>query len=181
MIGTTGTAPEPLAPGRSLGGAFAALRIFIGLVWLSNALAKVFDVTVIDWGFFSFNLITRGTARGILTDAAARTQITALGTFYRDFVLPHWGVFGILLTLGELAVGLGLLFGVATRLAALGGLLLIAPIWLMLWHTNGYLWEYPLALFPLLLLAIVPAGRVLGLDRGLAPGSTAGGRFHPQH
>ncbi|PZS23466.1 MAG: hypothetical protein DLM60_02590, partial [Pseudonocardiales bacterium] len=162
MIDTTGTAPELLAPARSLGGAFAALRIFIGLVWLSNALAKVFDVAVVDWGFFSFNLITRGIARAILTDAAAKTQITPLGAFYRDVVLPHWGVFGILLTLAELAVGLGLLFGVATRLAAVGGLLLIGPIWLMLWHTNGYLWEYPLDLFPLLLLAIVPAGRFFG-------------------
>ncbi|MGH3570618.1 MAG: hypothetical protein ACRDUW_02120 [Pseudonocardiaceae bacterium] len=50
-------------PGRSRTGAlaqgFAALRIFIGLVWLSNALAKVTDVGVVDWGFFSFNLITR--------------------------------------------------------------------------------------------------------------------------
>ncbi len=59
------------------------------------------------------------------------------------------------------------LFGIATRLAAVGGLLL-TPIWVMLWHTNLYLWEYPLDLFPLLLLAIVPAGRVFGLDHRLA-------------
>jgi thiosulfate dehydrogenase (quinone) large subunit len=62
-----------------------------------------------------------------------------------------------------------LIFGVATRLAAVGGLLLLAPIWVMLWHTGGYLWEYPAEdLVPLLLLAIVPAGRVLGFDRQLA-------------
>ncbi|MGH3570636.1 MAG: DoxX family membrane protein [Pseudonocardiaceae bacterium] len=168
MIDTTDGAPERLVPARSMAGAFAALRIFIGLVWLSNALAKVFDVAVVDGGFFSFNVITRGIARGILTDASSKTQIVPLGGFYRDVVLPNWGFFGVLLTLAELAVGLGLLFGVATRLAAVGGLLLIGPIWIMLWHTGGYLWEYPLDLFPLVLLAVVPAGRVLGFDRTLA-------------
>jgi hypothetical protein len=35
-------------------------------------------------------------------------------------------------------------------------------------HKNHYLWEYPNELFPLLLLAIVPAGRVFGQDRTLA-------------
>ncbi len=165
----TRKAPELSALPGAQARAFAALRIFMGLVWLSNALAKVFGVAVVDWGFFSFNLITKDIARGILTDAAGRTQIAPLGAFYRDVVLPNWGLFGTLLTLAELAVGLGLLFGVATRLAAVGGLLLIGPIWVMLWHTGAYLWDYPLDLFPLLLLAIVPAGRVLGLDRALAP------------
>jgi hypothetical protein len=42
----------------------------------------------------------------------------------------------------------------------------------MLWHTNLYLWEYPLDLIPLVVFAIVPAGRILGLDRALAA------RFH---
>jgi len=60
--------------------------------------------------------------------------------------------------------------GLATRLAAVGGLLLIAPIWVMLWHTGLYLWEYPAEdLIPLALLATVPAGRVGGLDSRLAP------------
>ncbi|MEV8615275.1 hypothetical protein AB0383_46535 [Amycolatopsis sp. NPDC051373] len=61
-------------------------------------------------------------------------------------------------------MAIGLTFGLLTRVAAIGGLLLLGPIWLMLLHTNQYLWTYPLDLFPLLLLAIVPAGRVAGLD-----------------
>lgn len=153
--------------------AFVALRIFTGLVWLTNGLAKLFDVGSFDWGFFSFNLITRGSAQFIATDASGKTQIAPLGALYRDLILPNWGFFGTFLTVAELAVGLGLIFGVATRLAAVGGLALIGPIWVMLWHTGGYLWEYPAEdLFPLVLLAIVPAGRVGGLDRRLAP------RFH---
>jgi len=121
-------------------------------------------------GFFSFNLVTRGSAQFIATGAAGKTQIAPLGAFYRDVVLPNWGFFGAFLTVAELAIGLGLIFGVATRLAAVGGLALIGPIWVMLWHTGGYLWEYPAEdLFPLLLLAIVPAGRTFGLDARLAP------------
>jgi len=44
---------------------FAALRIFMGLVWVSNALAKVFSSGSFDLGFFSFNLITRDAAQRI--------------------------------------------------------------------------------------------------------------------
>src|SRR4029450_487565 len=115
--------------------------------------------------------ITLGAARGIATDASAKTYIAPLGAVYRDVVLPHWGVFGAVLTAAEF--GLGLLFGVATRLAAVGGLLLLTPIWVMLWDRGQYLWTYPAEdLFPLLLLAIVPAGRGFGGAQHLAT------RFH---
>jgi uncharacterized membrane protein YphA (DoxX/SURF4 family) len=109
-------------------------------------------------------------ARGIAADASSKTYFTPLGAFYRDVVLPNWGFFGVFLTIAELAVGIGLLFGIASRLAAVGGLLLLVPIWLMLLHTGLYLWEYPAEdLLPLLLLAIVPTGRLFGADKVLAP------------
>ncbi|MEP6851429.1 MAG: hypothetical protein ABJA87_02020 [bacterium] len=147
---------------------FTALRIFIGLVWLSNGLAKVFEKNNYDLGFFSFNLVDKGTARAILTEGAARTGIRPLGAFYQHAVLPYWGPWSVFLTLAELAVGVGLILGIASRLAAVGGLLLIGPVWIMLWHANHYLWEYPAEdLFPLVLLAIAPAGRYSGLDRQL--------------
>jgi thiosulfate dehydrogenase (quinone) large subunit len=158
------------APTTTMARAFAALRIFTGLVWLTNGLAKLTDIGKVDWGFFSFNLITKGAAQVIANDATTKTHIPALGALYRDVVLAHWGFFGTFLTVAELAIGLGLVFGVLTRLAAVGGLLLIAPIWIMLWPAGGYLWEYPAEdLFPLVLLTIVPAGRVGGLDRHIAP------------
>ncbi len=148
---------------------FTVLRVFIGMVWLSNGLAKVFETNKYDLGFFSFNLVDKSTARGILTDAAHRTGIRPLGGFYEHAVLPHWGLWSVFLTLAELAVGVGLVFGIASRLAAVGGLLLIGPVWIMLWHTNRYLWEYPIEdLLPLVLLAIAPAGRHRGFDSRLA-------------
>lgn len=147
---------------------FTVLRIFTGLVFVTNGLAKVLGTGSIDLGFFSFTLITKGSARDILTNAAAKTGIRPLGGFYQHAVLPAWGFWGVFLTLAELAVGIGLLLGIASRLAAVGGLLLIGPIWIMLWHTHLYLWEYPAEdLFPLMLLAIAPAGRHFGMDRRL--------------
>jgi len=160
---------------RLMGMGFAALRIFFGLVWLSNGLAKAFNSQNFDLGFFSFTLISRDGAKGLAANAASKTQIGPLGTFFQDVVVGNWGFFGIFQTVVELAIGIGLLFGIATRLAAVGGLLLLTPIWVMLWHTNLYLWEYPLDLFPLLLLAIVPAGRVAGVDRQLS--ARFGGRW----
>ena len=173
---TTERTQPPLAASRTLAGGFAALRIFFGRVWLSNGLANLFGTGNYDWGFFSFNLFTRDAARSIASNASGKSQLAPLGAFYRDVVVANWGFFGILFAIAELAIGLGLLLGIATRLAAVGGLLLLTPIWVMLWHTNLYLWgEYPLDLLPLLLLAIVPAGRVFGLDHGLA--ARFGGRW----
>lgn len=81
--------------------AFTGLRIFTGLVWLTNGLAKVLNTGHVDVGFFSFTLITlitRGSARSIAAGAAHATGITPLGAFYRDLVLPHRGFFGAFLT-----------------------------------------------------------------------------------
>jgi thiosulfate dehydrogenase (quinone) large subunit len=153
--------------------ALVALRIGFGLNWLSNALAKLFGVGAFHWGgFTTFNLVDRGTAHAILGQAAMSTVITPLRLFYGQVVLTHWGFFQWFLTVTELAIAIGLLFGIATRLAALGGLLLLAPIWIMLLTTNQYLWTYPLDLFPLVLLAIAPSGRLAGADGALAA------RFH---
>ncbi len=147
---------------------FTVLRIFTGLVWLSNGIAKVLERGSYDLGFFSFSLVTKSSARGQLSGAADRTYIRPLGWFYQSAVLPHWGFWGVFLTLAELAIGIGLILGIASRLAALGGLLQIGPVWIMLWHTDLYLWEYPEDLFLLLLLTIAPAGRRLGMDGRLA-------------
>lgn len=168
MTGTVAAAPD--TGYRLMARAFAGLRVFMGLVFVSNAIAKFTGVAVYDWGFIRFNLITSGAAQSIAAGGAKATYITPLAAFYEGVVLPGWGFFGPFLAVTELAIGLGLLFGVATRLAAVGGLALLTPIWLMILPTGGYLWEYPAEdIMPLVLLAIVPAGRVAGLDRVLAP------------
>ena len=164
---TTGRAVSAAPPGLLARG-FAVLRIFFGLIYLSNGIAKAIEKFQYDWGFMSFNLITKGGARGLATSAAESTAIAPLRFVFQEFVLPNWGFFGWFLTVAELLIGLALVLGVATRAAALGALALIGPIALMLIDSGQYLWLYPVDLVPLALLAIVPAGRTAGFDGRLA-------------
>lgn len=164
----TPLAAAPLVSEKVLLRSLAAVRIFFGLDWLSNAIAKLADTMNYDWGLITFNLVNRGVANGILHQSVMSTGIAPLRWFYGEVVLPNFGIFGWFLTFAELAVGLGLTFGVLSRAAALGGFLLLAPVWLMLLTTDQYLWTYPLDVVPLILLAIVPTGRYLGFDGRIA-------------
>ena len=154
----------------SLARALAVLRIFFGLIWLSNGLAKLVDVGAYDLGVVTFGLLWLPQAQFIANDASSTTFLAPLGAFYQDVVLPNFGFFGVFLAVAEIAAGLALLFGALTRAAALGTLLLIGPIWVMYLASPAtqYLWTYPVDLLPLLLLAIFPSGRAWGLDGRLA-------------
>jgi uncharacterized membrane protein YphA (DoxX/SURF4 family) len=176
MDGLTERVDREVVPVRLLGGGFAVLRILFGVVWLSNGLAKVFlnANNSLDWGFVSFNLVNQPAARGIL-DGASQNTFQPLRWLYHDFVLGNWGFFAAFLTVAEIVAGLSLILGVAARLGATVGLLFVGPVWIMLLDTNLYLWEYPIELVPLLVLMIVPAGRVFGQDRRLA--ARFGGRW----
>lgn len=174
MQETTRAAGTLTAPHRTLAGGLAALRILFGLVYLSNALAKIVGTANYDLGFYSFNLINRDIARSILGGASSGT-FEPLQTIYQDLVLANWGFFQWFLTVTELAIAVLLLLGIASRLAALVALGLIGPIWVMLWDSGQYLWQYPVELVPLAILAIVPAGRTVGLDGRLA--ARFGGRW----
>jgi thiosulfate dehydrogenase (quinone) large subunit len=161
---------EAVAPPRGVAKGLAALRIFVGIEWLANGLAKLTGQGSVDLGVVSFGLIDRGVARGLLENYTGPQSNAApfLKSFYADVVLANWGFFQWLLTAAELSVGLWLVLGIASRLAALGGLALIGPLWIMTIDNHRYLFEYPLDVIPLLILAIVPAGRVWGQDGRLA-------------
>jgi len=168
--GVTTHADREIVSPRTLSGGFAALRILFGAIWLSNGLSKVFfnQDSNLDWGFASFNLINQPAARSILEGASDDT-FQPLRWIYHDLVLGNWGFFGWFLAVAEIAAGVLLILGLAARLGATIGLLLIGPIWIMLLDSNLYFWAYPIELLPLLVLAIVPTGRSLGQDRKLAP------------
>ena len=148
----------------------AAFRIFVGLVWLANALAKVVNQGSYDLGVVSFSLISRDTARGLLESYTGpeSNAIAPLKSVYRDLVLANWGVFQWLLTAAELVVGVSLVLGIASRLGPLVALALIFPLWIMVIDNGRYLFEWPLDIIPLAILAGVPAGRVWGQDAKLA-------------
>jgi thiosulfate dehydrogenase [quinone] large subunit len=85
--------------------------------------------------------------------------------FLQTFVQPHAGLFATLVALGETAVGLGLLVGLLTGIAAFGGVFLNANFILA-----GVLGQNPalVVLGTLLVVAWRNAGWI-GLDRWLIP------------
>ncbi len=148
---------RPTVSARILQRGMVLLRIYIGLNFLSNGLAKLFDFSSITLGpFFSGGLINSESAQRILRHASQTTFITPLGHLASWIANNAYGVLGPLLTISELALGLGMLAGALVRWAAIGGLILMVPIWVMIWPTNDYLWDYPGDLVPLLIFAVAP-------------------------
>jgi hypothetical protein len=170
MADFTGARRAGTLPTLRIARGLAAFRIFVGLVWLGNALAKVVNHGSFDLGVVSFSLISRDTARGLLESYTGpeSNAIAPLKEVYRDLVLANWGFFQWLLTAAELVVGVTLVLGIASRLGPLLALALIFPLWVMNLDNGRYLFEWPLDIVPLAILAAVPAGRVWGQDAKLA-------------
>ncbi|MCA1708994.1 MAG: hypothetical protein LC808_39255, partial [Actinobacteria bacterium] len=82
-----------------------------------------------------------------------------------------------LITGAEVVVGLLLLLGVAARGAALVALGQQAFLALLYASSNRWLFEQPHEYVPLIILVLVPAGRVWGLDGRLPWSRARAGRF----
>jgi uncharacterized membrane protein YphA (DoxX/SURF4 family) len=165
---------NPILFGRGM----AVIRIFFGLIIFANGLAKLEQaVAQIDIGPYHANLITRDGARGILNfeinerqirkDAPKGTQVPGLKPLVNDVVLAHWDLFQWVVVVIEVGAGLLLMLGVASRgtaLVDLGQQLFLALVYV---SSNRWMFEQPHEYVPLIVLAIVPAGRVWGLDSWL--------------
>ena len=186
----TASADMVLPSARTLGKGLAALRIFMGLVLLLNGLAKLFGFSRVQVGPYVANLIDREAARFILryevlenpAGGSPGTGLPALRPI-AEFMLDNWGFFGWAITLTELGVGALLVVGLASRLAALVGLGFALVLALVYASSNRWMFEQPHEYVPMIILALVPAGRVWGLDgrvlrrRGTAPGELRGWPF----
>jgi uncharacterized membrane protein YphA (DoxX/SURF4 family) len=150
---------------RWLAQGLAALRIFFGLILFTNGLAKLFSFRNIEIGAYRSFLINREEARSILAGEAGKNDLPVLPGLVNDVLLPNWEVFQWVVTAVELGVGAALILGLATRLAALIGLGQQLFLQLLYLSSNPWMWEQPHEWVPLLILVLVPAGRVWGLDR----------------
>lgn len=160
--GPPGVDPSMLARG------LAVLRIFFGVIYLSNGLAKLFDFTQIAIGPYVANLVDSDAARAILDFHGGQTsQVPLVPTLANDVILPGWGFFSPLLTFVELGLGTLLILGLATRGAALVGLGQQLFLALVYFSSDRWAFEQPHEYVPLLILAVVPAGRAWGLDARL--------------
>lgn len=142
-----------------------AIRSFVGVVYVTNGLAKLFDFSNFSLGPWSQYLINRGGAYNIIAANVHNGGIGPLRGFATEFVLPHWSVLAWVLTGGELAVGLGLMLGILGRVAALGGLAM--SLLLFLWSVGAGAWTYDFMYEPILLAILVFTPGLPGVDTPL--------------
>jgi uncharacterized membrane protein YphA (DoxX/SURF4 family) len=162
---------ETLDPG-ALARAVAAFRIFFGLILFSNGLAKLLSFTEVSVGPYKATLIDRPEARAILdfevNERGGGTDVPLLQSIVNDVFLANWGLFQWATTALELGAGLALILGLASRAAALAALGQQLFLQLVYFSSGRFMWEQPHEWVPLVILALVPSGRVWGLDARLS-------------
>lgn len=140
-------------------GPLVVLRGFFGVVYLANGLAKLTGISSLTIGPWRTFLINLPATQGILNHDA-KSSISVYHDFAFNVVLPNFGVFGPMITVAEIAVGLGLLTGVLGRLAALGGTLLALNVAVAAIGAGEWTFEYLIEIVP---LACLVALRIPGL------------------
>jgi uncharacterized membrane protein YphA (DoxX/SURF4 family) len=140
--------------------AAAAVRILTGVLLIA-----------LGWGKISGDFVKTGFAED--TKQIAGETWPFWKAFLESVVLPNAEAFAWSLALAEIAVGIGLVLGLFTRVAAAGGALLMFVILLGTgrgepgatwdqWVTAGMTAKFTLLL--LLLLFVADPGKVWGLD-----------------
>jgi thiosulfate dehydrogenase (quinone) large subunit len=153
------------------------VRLYCGYEWLTAGWEKVFGVSI---SFGSFGEVTQswifgahpGSAmQGFINGALSKAGGAQPGIsgwyawFLQNIVLPHTTLFSYLIAFGELFVGLGLIFGALTGIAAFCGLFMNINYLLA-----GSVSSNPiLAMFAVLLILAWRIAGYYGLDRYLLP------------
>jgi thiosulfate dehydrogenase [quinone] large subunit len=135
------------------------LRAFLGVTFTFAGLQKLAD-------HHYFDSSSPSSVQAQMRAYARTSPIHGIVTFASHHAL----VFGLLIALGELAVGVGTLLGLWTRAAAIGGMLLSLSFLLTAsWHSHPYyLGPDVVFLFAWTPIAVAGAGDVLSLDALLA-------------
>jgi uncharacterized membrane protein YphA (DoxX/SURF4 family) len=99
-------------------------------------------------------------------------------TFLQNYVVPHSELFGYLVMVGEIAVGVCLLLGLFTRLSALVGLFMLANYYLGPGTARGgaMLAQQQTFIIALAIFVLAGPGRTLGLDGLLFRGGGTKGK-----
>jgi uncharacterized membrane protein YphA (DoxX/SURF4 family) len=127
------------------------LRVLVGTMWWQQTLWKIPP----DFSGLKYWM-------GQEADHAA---ILLQGELVRDIVLPNITLFGPLVYLVELAIGVTLLLGLCSRAGALLGLLMGLNLWLGLYSAQGeWPWTYMFLVIIQAIFVIDPPGRSLGAD-----------------
>ncbi|WP_329423272.1 DoxX family protein [Streptomyces sp. NBC_01268] len=134
--------------------ALVPLRIFLGVTFIYAGLDKLTTPGFLaDTGPDSIGEVMRG-----VRDTSALPALV-------DVALKNPVGFGYAIALGELLVGVGTLFGLYARVAALGGALISLSLWLTVsWQVNPFYLGNDLAYLMSWLPLLLAGASVLSLD-----------------
>jgi uncharacterized membrane protein YphA (DoxX/SURF4 family) len=145
--------------------AVAILRIFFGLVYFSNGVAKfVPGIAHLPGGYF---LIDSNGARSIIQHNARHHPVQLYHDLVFNLLVPNWSVVGPMVGLAEMTAGALLILGLASGFGALLAALLSLHVQFSD-ATGPWLYEYAVEWVPLLCLVFMRAGTTLGLDGAIA-------------
>ena len=137
------------------------LRLLIGLMWWEGSLWKIPP----DEGGLLYWM-------NMMVDHAV---LPVHGTLVRDYVIPNIDVFGPIVYLVEVGIGVSMMLGLFTRLGALAGFAMAVNLWLGLYSAPGeWPWTYGFLIIIMAEFFLDPPGRQLGLD-ALLRGRRSGG------
>jgi uncharacterized membrane protein YphA (DoxX/SURF4 family) len=145
----------------------ALLRIVVGAwflkaVWTKLALAHIAGVVpypVVSPRFLAFHPKR-------VAEFASDNPVGWYKEFLQGTVLPHAAVFATLQAYGEVVVGIGLVLGLLTGLAALVGLALAVNYGLATqWMSFGQQGFHVLLITSMVIFLMTGAGRLWGLDQ----------------
>ena len=139
---------------------FALARIALGLYWLYEQHWKLPP----DFGLHD--------PRGLMFAFQQSIQYPTVDlyrAFLQDIVVPNFHLFGWLVLLTEVAIGLSLVLGAATRAGALLGVLQAVNLLIAQGSTPEGPWIYLAILAANLLVLFTPSNRRFSVDSRLAP------------
>ncbi len=142
-------------PGTVSAVALLPLRVFLGITFVYAGLDKLLDPAFFDLA----------SPTGIRAQLEGFTAVSPLAPLIQGVALPAPIAIGVLMALGEIAVGLGTLTGILYRLSALGGVLISLTLFLTAsWAVRPYYLGNDLPyLLGWVTLAIAGSGGVLVL------------------
>ena len=149
----------PPRAGSLAGWALLPLRVFLGVTFLFAGLQKLANPN-----FFDSN-----SNSSIQAQLIASARSSPIG-FLITHLIEHAVLVGVVISLGEIAVGIGLLLGLWTRIAALGGAALAFGLFLTVsFHASPYYTGADIVFFfGFLPFIVAGAGGVLSLDARIA-------------
>jgi thiosulfate dehydrogenase (quinone) large subunit len=130
-----------------------AMRVWLGIMWIQAGWAKLFGA---ENPFFLHN-----NGAGVAGFAAHGVPAyTWWGSFLHSFVVPNAGWIGVLIAVAEFTIGVALVAGLFTRIAALGSLALLFT-YVMSGTASVCAWY---ALFAIVILTMWRTSSWIGID-----------------